>query len=201
MGVDFPVAELTAGVDAAALALRQRRREVLESVGQQLLALAHQAYIDKARGGTGSDGIKWAPLKVATVLGRLRRKELKSKKVIKRSKARHRAGTILTKGKAKSNKGNFSPGSHEIGVNTGFQKNSARPGYQGPDGRGGNIDQMLDGDSLLTGFGRGYSEYFDKHRPLLPEILPSEWLEELEQLVAKDGGQILADELHRMGLS
>ncbi len=201
MRVDFPGAELAAGVDSVAIALREHRQEVLENVGEQLLALVQQAYIDKAHGGTGSDGIKWAQLKVAGVRGRLRRKELKSKKAIKASKPRQRAGTILSKGKAKSKTGNVSPGAHEIGVNTGFQKNSAQPGYQGPDAKGGNIDKVLDEDSLLIGFGRSYSQYFDKHRPLLPEVIPPEWLEKLEQLISKDGGQILADELHRMRLS
>ncbi|MDB5338403.1 MAG: hypothetical protein JWN70_4022 [Planctomycetaceae bacterium] len=201
MRVVFPEAELTAGIDAAALALRQRRRDVLERVGQELLELARQAYIDKSRGGTGSDGIKWAPLKVDTVRSRLPRKQLKSKKVVKGSQPRHQAGTIVSKGKAKSNTGNVMPGSSEIGVNTGFQRNSARPGYQGPDGKGGNIAKMLDEDSLLIGFGRIYSEYFDKYRPLFPEVIPPEWLEKLEEQVANDGGQILADELHKGGLS
>lgn len=201
MRVVFPDAELAAGVDAAILALHQRRREMLENVGRELLELARQAYLDKSRGGTGSDGIKWAPLKVNTVRARLHRKRLKSKKVIKGSQPRRRAGTNLSKGNAKSSKGSVRPGKSEIGVNTGFQKNSARPGYQGPDGKGGNIAKMVDEDSLLIGFGRIYSEYFDKHRPLFPDVIPPEWLDELEEQVAKDGGQILADELHKRGLS
>lgn len=51
-------------------------REIIDGiklrVGVALLSQVHQAFVVKSRGGTGSDGIKWKPLKAATVAQRKR---------------------------------------------------------------------------------------------------------------------------------
>jgi hypothetical protein len=45
-------------------------RPIYESMGVALLGQIQQAFIVKSRGGTGSDGIKWVPLKPETIAQR-----------------------------------------------------------------------------------------------------------------------------------
>lgn len=253
MQVQFPTNQLTGAADAAALALFQERKKLLEVVGIQLLQYAQLDYVIKARGGTGSDGIAWAPLQVATILARLRRKaghlkavpikdaklhssipvgktqkqvlvvartvkanqklfnqlvgagvqfhNPKTGKAIIGDRARYKAGTVLsgtTKNASKTVK--QTPGSYEIGVDTGLQRSSARPGFMASDSLGGNVQQM-EADSITVGFGRSYSAAFDKHRKLFPEILPVAWVEELQAMVAEAGGQVIADTFKKEGMS
>ncbi|MDB5388360.1 MAG: hypothetical protein JWM11_4006, partial [Planctomycetaceae bacterium] len=71
--VVFPKAELTSALDAVVAALNKERKQALEILGVQLLALERQSYEEKSHGRMGSDGIAWAPLKVSTILARLRK--------------------------------------------------------------------------------------------------------------------------------
>lgn len=78
----FPVRELTSAIDAVDKALLDSRRDLLEVLGVQLLSFSQEAYDEKATGAVGDDGIRWAPIQVATVLARLRRAgHLKAKPV------------------------------------------------------------------------------------------------------------------------
>ena len=80
--VVFPARELSDAVTAVDIALRQSRRDILETIGIQLLSYAKLDYVTKSRGGTGTDGITWAPIKVGTILARLRKAgHLKSRPV------------------------------------------------------------------------------------------------------------------------
>lgn len=238
--VVFPARELSDAITATEVALLQSRRDILETIGVQLLSYAKLDYVTKSRGGTGTDGIKWAPIKVGTILARLRKaghiksrpvagtnrqtsvvaktvkanealfKQLaragvkfrdKKGKVVKGNSPRAKAGNTVGVTKAVRSKSvTLSPGSYQIGVDTGLQLNSASPGYKGNDGKGGNVFQQ-DDVSVTVGFGRSYSDYFDKHRKLFPDTLPDPWREGLEEIAAREGGKIVEDTLGNKGVS
>lgn len=247
MRVEFPASDLISAADAAALALRQERRHMLEVMGVQLLQFAQLDYVTKARGGTGTDGVKWEPILVSTVLARLRRKagHLKSKpvagstaskkpksvlvvaktvkgnqalfsqlaaagvkfhdkktgKVIIGDRARYKAGTTLSNTRAAGkSRLKQAPGSYEIGVDTGLQRASSGPGFTAPDGKGGNIQQM-DDTSITVGYGRSYSNAFDKHRKLFPDVMPVKWVEELQDIATTLGGKVIDDSFKESGVS
>lgn len=96
--------------------------------------------------------------------------------------------------KTKTGKPRPSNSSHQIGVDTGLLRNSATPGYKGPDGKGGNVLDVSQ-HAVTVGFGRTYAEYFDRDRTLIPDPLPDDWMRELEQTVVKWTGDILSKEL------
>ncbi len=154
--------------------LQQKKDELLETMGIQLLADAQLDYLTKARGGTGLDGVKWKPNAPATI----RRKNNKTS-------ARKKDGK-----KTKSGKLLPGPGAVEIGVDSGLQRASCSPGFVGPDGKGGNFFKQ-DADSVTVGFNREYSEYFDEDRPLLPETLPEQWVQNQEDVVQDWADNIL----------
>ena len=249
-GVQFPKGQLNGAVDAVVAMLAKKRKETLEVIGIQLLSHIKLAYIEKSRGGTGEDGISWAPLKVSTILARLRKAgHLKSSAVksvkkpavpprprqrtiytvaktvkknealfkqldaagvvfhdkkgnqVKGSSPRHKTGTTLAVTAATQKKTvNLSPGSYQIGVDTGLQLNSAGPGFAGPDGKGGNIFEQ-DDVSVTIGFGRSYSSYFDEHRKLIPDTLPDDWQKDLDDLAAERGAKIITDVLDDKGVT
>lgn len=90
-------------------------------------------------------------------------------------KAKNRRGEKNSKRKTtKSGKAMPGAGSSAIGIDTGLQQASASPGFQGSDGKGGNIDIVTE-TSVTVGYGREYSGYFDAARPLLPTVLPEAW--------------------------
>lgn len=238
--VEFPSDDLNRAVDAAAEGVQKFRHNMLEQIGTQLLSFVKLDYVTKSRGGTGTDGIKWAPIKVGTILARLRKAgHLKSRPVpgtnrkigvvaktvkanealfkqlaragvkfrdkkgntIKGSKPRAKAGNTVGTTKATREKSvKLAPGSYQIGVDTGLQLNSAGPGYSGPDGKGGNVMTYTE-DTVTVGFGRSYSGHFDKHRKLIPDLLPEPWRKELEGMVAAMGGKIIEDKLESEGVS
>ena len=259
--VEFPVDQLTQAAAAVEQGLQQFRHNLLEKVGTQILSFVKLDYVTKSRGGTGTDGIHWAPIKVSTILARLQHtaKHIKAKPVrapkgkaaktrfgkpvtvrtvtaagartrkgeshkanqalflqlakagvqfrdsngrlIKGRGDRAKAGVTIHLSKEVANKRvNLSPGSYQIGVDTGLQLNSASPGYSGPDGKGGNVMTYTE-DSVTVGFGRSYSGYFDKHRKLMPEVLPEPWRKELEDMVATVGGRIVEEKLRDEGVT
>ena len=151
--------------------LRQKKAELLETMGVQLLSDAQLDYLTKSRGGTGLDGVKWNP--------------------VKNVRAKNRRGR-KSEGKTKSGKTLPGPDQNEIGVDTGLQRASASPGFVGPDGKGGNFF-VQDADSVTVGYGREYSEHFDAQRPLLPDTLPDEWVQHQEE-VLKEWAEKIIDE-------
>jgi hypothetical protein len=234
--VRFPERELIKAVDAVTAALDEARKATLELIGTQLLEFSQLDYQAKSHGGTGDDGVRWAPITVGTVLARERKAgHIKSKKkpgakksVVTIAKTRkenkkhyaalanagvsfrrggkeaskndrHKAGTTVHASAAVRNK-QIATGSYQIGIDTGLQANSARPGYVTPDGKGGNVLKLTDTE-VTIGYGRSYSEYFDRHRKLLPEIMPAEWIEALEEIVAHEGGRVVQQTFDRNGLS
>ena len=84
--VEFPEDQLIDGVEAAAEAVRRHRHQLLEKIGVQILSFVKLDYVAKSRGGTGTDGIKWRPITVATILARLRKAGHLKSKPIKGSK-------------------------------------------------------------------------------------------------------------------
>ena len=260
--VVFPFEELNAAADKAALDMLRSRREVLDVLGIQLLSFAQEAYVAKARGGTGSDGIQWDWIQAGTLLARMRRaghlvrpgvknkkntvgpkaagltqfmqikqpggkkneaarkannsvfRRLASSGVIKattsgKGDARFKTGSVIGIVKDKKTgstketlRKRISPsgGGYEIGVDTGMQRSSAQPGYTGRDGKGGNV-KKIDGDTLTVGFGRNYSEYFDEKRALFPVKLPQEWLDDLEEMAAQHGADIIERSFKESGVT
>lgn len=238
--VEFPDDDLNRAAAAAAEGLQKFRHNMLEQIGTQILSYVKLDYVAKSRGGTGTDGIHWAPLKVGTILARLRKAgHLKTRRVagtnrtegviaksvkanealfkqlaragvkfrdkkgnaIKGTKPRSKAGnTVGTTKEIREKSVKLAPGSYQIGVDTGLQLNSAGPGYKGPDGKGGNVMTYTE-DTVTVGFGRSYSEHFDKHRKLIPDVLPEPWRKELEGMVAAMGGRIIEDTLESEGVS
>jgi hypothetical protein len=144
----------------------RRLPELLQEIGVSLLSNARLDFEVKSRGGTGAGGIRWAALAESTEKQKARRgrKPKKTKKGTKRKK------DSVTGAKV---------GKSQIGVNTGLLRNSSTPGFQGPDGAGGNVLEVT-GHQVTVGFGRTYAKHFDgggrgPARPLLPEELPQEW--------------------------
>ena len=157
--------------------LQDSKAELLEEMGTQLLADAQLDYLEKARGGTGKDGVTWKPNAPATI-----------RKKNNRTSARKKDGKKTKSGR----KVLPGPSSVEIGVDSGLQRASASPGYVGPDGKGGNLFLQY-ADSVTVGYNREYSEYFDEQRPLLPETLPAEWVQHQEEIV-KDWAEKILEE-------
>lgn len=150
--------------------------ELLEEAGVQILSNAQLDYVAKSRGGTGSDGVKWAPLQPKTV-------ERKNRRGRKTSNKKTKSGKVLP-----------GPGQSEIGIDTGLQRASASPGFVGPDGKGGNLMQQ-DPTSITVGFNREYSEHFDAKRTLLPETLPDAWEEQLSDIAQQRLDRIMDEEM------
>lgn len=165
--------------------LKARTPDLLESLGVQLLSFAKFDYVAKGRGGTGTDGITWAPLKPATI-ERKNRKGFGGKRSKRRARARTRSG------KAR-------PGSRQsqIGVDTGLQLNSMAPGFRGGDGKGGNFLKVL-GSQVTVGVNRTYSVHFDRRRPIFPETLPISWRSALEKTIEKWADKILTEEMRKV---
>ena len=172
--VHFPIEAIRRKLGNVEKRIEREQKNILEAVGVKLLSFAMQDYRTKSRGGVGSDGITWKPLKPATIKSKNRRGS--KRKTTKSGKARPGIG------------------SSAIGIDTGLQQNSAAPGFSGPDGKGGNVMLVTEND-VTVGYGRSYSGYFDEERPLLPEKLPVEWKEECEKLVARQVEKIIREGL------
>lgn len=175
--VHMPIDEIHDALRATRNEVTQRQPELMEVLGVQILSNAQLDYRAKSRGGTGSDGIKWTPLADSTV-------ERKNRRGKKKRGRRRRGSDASPTGKTTT----------DIGVDTGLQRNSAAPGYSGGDGKGGNVHEF-DALHVTVGFGRTYSEYFDDDRPLLPDPMPPEWVDELNDIVNDHYTEILDKEL------
>lgn len=163
--IRVPAPEIRARLRSAKVAFGTQQKPVLEAMGVRVLSFAKQAYVVKSRGGTGDDGIKWAPLAASTIAARNRRGKRNAKrKTTKGGKARPPERSVA------------------IGIDTGLQLNSANPGFRATGG--GNIMRLTNTD-ITVGFGRFYSGYFDAKRALLPLTLPPKWSAELGQIVMR----------------
>lgn len=188
--------------------LASDKRTILERVGIQALSFSQLAYRDKARGGTGSDGVTWSKLSRNTIEARVRERA-PAKRIVaqrrdlaKQIKATKGKGSNARRAKLVQRRKQLSErlqslvdqefARHEIGVNTGLQRSSAQPGFAGPDGQGGNV-MKLEAGSVTVGYGREYSKYFDAKRPLFPAKLPEAWIQRFERMIAEWTQQIVRD--------
>jgi hypothetical protein len=71
--INFDVDPLIERTKRAELALHQHQSDLLDILGQMLLAQVQQAYVTKSRGGTGEDGIQWDGIQLGSLLARMRR--------------------------------------------------------------------------------------------------------------------------------
>lgn len=154
--VVFPVTEIVRGIEGGVEFINKRRHDLLEILGIRVLSLAQEAFQEKSRGGTGSDGIKWAPLKPETI----KRKNRRGKRNAKRK---------TTKGGKKRP----TAGSSQIGVDTGLMRASGMPGYNG--------NTEVGSTSVTVGYAMEYAHWFDETRKLLPATMPDEWQQALDE--------------------
>lgn len=184
---------------------------LMDQIGVQVMALSRQDYRTKARGGTGSDGISWQPLTRETIEARVRSRAPARRIVAQRKQLAEQIRQTRGKGSTRKiarlrerrkklldrlNKlVDREVAKHEIGVDTGLQRASAKPGYRGPDSKGGNVHR-IDADEVTVGYGREYSGWFDEKRKLLPEELPDSWTEKLERIVTTTA-ETIAQEIER----
>ena len=167
--ITFPFQELREVVDEVSTRLSSDRREVLEALGTELLKLAREAYLVKARGGTGSDGIKWDAIQLRS----LRRRQRRGSTPVKTD-----AGTrtrLTNRADNQTKRIAPSDGNYEIGRDTDRLLNSLQPGS------GQNM--TLEETAVVVRSGTAYSDYFGKSRPILPETVPAEWRDGLEELL------------------
>lgn len=149
--------------------LDQRMAELLQEVGVSVLSDAKRDFEVKSRRGTGADGVRWAELQESTEKKKARR----GRKPRKTKSGKPRKRDAVTGAKF---------GQSQIGVDKGLLRNSSKPGFTGPDGKGGNI-LTVEGHAVTVGFGRDYATYFDAKRPLLPADLPQKWSEAVDAIV------------------
>lgn len=95
--------------------------------------------------------------------------------------------------KAKQRRGRKQPAA--IGIDTGLQLNSAQPQFKASDGKGGNVFNVDPLQGVTVGFGREYSEFFDEKRKLMPDVLPQEWRDALDELVVDWADTLVKEEL------
>jgi hypothetical protein len=173
--VRLPSDKIRAELREAKRAFGNEQRPCLEAMGVSLLSNSQQAYLQKSKGLRGSDGIMWEGLADSTIEKRHRRgKKNAKRKTTKSGKARPTAGSL------------------DIGRDTGMQLNSARPGFSV--GGGGNIFRLTS-TSVTVGYGMSYSKYFDEKRPLLPDKVPDQWVQQLEAIVGRWANAILEKRL------
>lgn len=173
------------------------------------IGLVKEAFEVKGRGGTGSDGITWAPLKPATIKAKATKGMTASQKSkwsedyraafrgaagqMSEPEARQKAETAATRAHEKRVGRQVESGSYQILVDTGVLRQSLTVGtlnegradahYSPP-----NQDQFYDNSKpgeVSIGTTTDYAKYHHhgtKHipaRPFWPEQLPQAWEEEL----------------------
>ncbi|HUQ70369.1 MAG TPA: hypothetical protein VM165_12640 [Planctomycetaceae bacterium] len=173
-GIKTNIPEVQAALLAAGREMEAEQREVLNTIGLQLLSFVQLDYSTKSTGGTGTDGISWKPLAASTIA----RKQKRGKRNDRRKKQT-----------TKSGKARPGIGSTVIGIDTGLQRNSASPGFKAPGG--GNV-LHVEGHTVTVGFGRSYSKYFDEQRKLMPTTLPAEWERACDAILTRWATKILA---------
>lgn len=190
---------------AAGQAIGVEMPQLMEILGVQVLSEAQLAYTSKARGSVGSDGVAWPKLARATLEARVRRVGRGRTIVAKRKKLAEQIRSTKGKGatakvvKLRKQRADLKAdleklvdaavANHEIGVDTGLQRASAKPGFRPPAG-GGNVLEV-NGNEVTVGYGRNYSTYFDERRKLLPETLPAAWATELDRRAEEWAGGVI----------
>lgn len=149
-------------------------RGVNLAIGSAALSDIKADFVRKARGGTGEDGVKWAPLQPATIAGR---------RATKQDLRNHAKGKVL-----------LSQRQVEILRDTGILLNSLSPGqlgggafpnsYSPPNGEGGK-EQILKtvADGVQVGTTVPYAGVHQHGapsrnipaRPFLPHKIPDKW--------------------------
>jgi hypothetical protein len=203
--VDLP--DLGTYLDQAAATLNRHGQELHRIAGVYVLNQSRLAYIAKSKGQQGSDGITWKPIARATAEARVRRRAPARRIVAKRRELARKASAeknptvrakLVKQREAENGKMqaliDAEHAKAKIGIDTGLQINSAQPGYQPPDGQGGNVCR-LQANQVTVGFGRSYSTYFDEKRQLLPEKLPIAWEQGLSRILEKTVEQLLREAL------
>lgn len=109
-----------------------------------------------------------------------------------RGSARFRRGStfqVTSSAKRKRGRKRISPGAggYEIGVDSGLQINTLQPGKSGTAGP----SKVVQGNAVIVGAAMEYSQYFDEDRPIIPDVLPDIWVEELEAEAARFADEIM----------
>lgn len=185
--VTFPTRELTGLIDDVRNQLDRCSADVLTQLGVELLDHVRDAYVVKAGGGTGSDGISWDAIQVRSLRRRGRRHGL-----AKKSQGAKRTPQLGSTGDPRRKIGP-SAGAYEIGRDTGRQLASLQPGTSGDGGESLTVDR----DSVTVRARLSYSPYFDQQRPIMPETVPTAWLDDLERIVLSHGEKVLSAALDR----
>jgi len=156
----FPSLRVRTGIVADAL--KARVDEIAMAAGISVLGNAQQAYEEKSRHGTGSDGIQWKDLSSKTLEARVRRRAPAQRIVAERAALAQEIRGILSGGitpRTRKGKGKVVPkekavfqlrqvraalkrkldnlviqemSSYQIGVDTGLQRSAAAPGFADP---------------------------------------------------------------------
>jgi len=167
MGASFqistPFAALQQKLETAKQQIQDDKQQLLQAIGVTILSLNQLDYRTLSRGGTASDGRRWAALDPKTV------KRKASRGRGEGSKARTGSGKVLPVGNVSA-----------IGIDTGLQFASGSPGFDSPGG--GNVFEVSQ-TNVKVGYGRSYSKYFDMKRKLIPDTLPASWRQLLESIV------------------
>lgn len=155
-------------------------RDIQLRMGVALLSQVQQDFVTKARGGTGRDGITWAPLKPATIARRRRSasdKRVARQQIAAAKQAGTKRPTILEL---------YGSRPVEIGRDTGKLFRSLSPGVEDrPSGAEGQLFEVLPG-TVIVGTTVPYAERFHRGdrkrnvpaRPMWPldGSIPLAWL-------------------------
>lgn len=174
-----------------------------------LIGLVKEAFEEKGRGGTGSDGIRWEPLKQSTIERKLSKgmtdrqlhqwredyraafRELSGQTTA--PEARKRAQDIATQKHERRSGRQVSSGTNQILVDTGVLRQSLSIGTlteRGPDASYAppNEDQQYQADKageVVIGTNVAYAPHLHYGtrkmvaRPFWPEKLPDDWMDEV----------------------
>lgn len=140
----------------------ESRREASDVVGVRVLSWIWQAYSDKARGGSDVWGMRWRPIKPASLRSRFAK--------LKSFSRADRATQARTLAEAAQR--------HEIGVDTGRLIRSLQYGAS---------EAIIEVDDVGVEVGSAvlYAGYFDAARPIIPDGLTPEQEDELSQIVGR----------------
>lgn len=164
-------------------------QQLMMRIGVAALSQVQQDFIRKSRGGTGKDGITWAPLRPATIARRLAKERRLSRRRRGKSKAAMHAGKI------------------DIGRDTGRMLASLSPGVEDrPSGAPGQVFRTATG-TVTVGtmvpyaqrFHSGGSNPYQVARPLWPEdgTIPDAWWPAIYRAAARGVAVAIRDAITR----
>lgn len=174
--------------DVAKSRMEREQASLLQQIGVYILQEQKFSFESKSRGGGGADGKRWKSLADSTELKKARKsKGFRAKQVRARALLK-KLGLASTPEKRRGIMGKIQAARQvpksQIGVDRGLLRNSATPGYAGPDGKGGNIFTVT-GSRVTVGYGRSYADYFDAVRQLMPDDdnPPKAWVDGVDAIV------------------